>query len=166
MKIRWLTIIALALAAGVAAFVVTRRVTCGRRGTPPDYLEDVSRLQQELKLSAEQMAKIGQLHADLSDALDEACARHCAARAQLGRILAAETNASAEADALVAEMGRAYEEGERATLRQIRQVRDVLTPEQRQRFSKMVGDCMCGGCNMPGAMPAKAGASCPAHSTP
>jgi len=76
--------------------------------------------------------------------------RHCAARARLVQALAGETNGTAQAEAVVTEMCRAYEQSERATLDHIRQVRAVLTAEQRKRFDAMISDCMCKPCSMHG----------------
>ena len=95
-------------------------------------------------------AAIAQLHANLAVTLKDCCRRHCAARDRLGAALAAETNGTAQADAIVSEMCLAYEQSERATLAQIRQVRAILNPEQRKRFEAMISECVCQTCDMPG----------------
>jgi Spy/CpxP family protein refolding chaperone len=118
-------------------------------------LQDLTRLTRSLDLSEVQAREIKAIHASLGAKLSDCCVRHCAARARLGQALAAETNGAGRAEAVLAEMCRAHEQSERATLDHIRQVRAVLTVEQRQRFDEMIADCMCRTCNMHG------GAACP-----
>ena len=149
MKRAWLVPLALALAAALAAYAAAWHA-CGGRPAAVDRLQDVSVLAAKLGLSAAQAAEVRRLHADLAAELRTCCERHCAARARLGATLVAETNGTAQADALLAEMCRAYEQSERATLAQIRQVRAVLNPEQRRRFDALISDCVCQPCDMPG----------------
>lgn len=146
----WIIPWACAVAAGLVAYDFARHAACC--GTAPglDQLADVSLLAKELQLSDEQVREIQRLHTDLAVQLSDCCARHCAARARLSQALVADTNGTAQADAVVTDMCRAYEQSERATLEQIRQVRAVLNPEQRKRFDARVSDCVCQTCDMPG----------------
>ena len=139
-----------AVVAGLVAYGVTRNMACGRERSCLNALQDLSLLTRELGLSRTQATAIAQLHANLAVTLKDCCARHCAARARLGAALASETNGTAQADAIVTEMCRAYEQSERATLEQIRQVRATLNPEQRTRFDAMISECVCQTCDMPG----------------
>ena len=150
MNRQWILLLVAALAAGLVAFGVTRHVVCCRTEPSIDQLQDVSFLARELHLSDVQASAIKNLHVALGAKLNDCCRRHCAARARLGAALAAETNGTEQAEAIVAEMCRAYEQSERATLDQIRQVRAVLSAEQRRRFDAMITDCMCGTCGMQG----------------
>jgi len=156
MNNKWLLGMALiiAVAAGAIAFSVTRALRCASSEADPlDRLQDVSFLTGKLGLSTEQAEKIQALHVTLGTTLNDCCSRHCAARARLGQALVAETNGTAQAEAILTEMCRAYEESERATLDQIRRVRAILNTEQRKQFDAMIADCMCRmcgkqGCNM------------------
>ena len=146
---KWILPIGVALAACLVAYGVTRHALCGRLAPSVDRLQDVSFLARELRLNDTQAGEIKRLHTILGAKLNDCCMRHCAARARLGAALASETNGTAQAEAVVAEMCRAYEESERATLDHIRAVRAVLNAEQRKRFDTMIADCMCGTCSMP-----------------
>jgi len=137
-----------AVVVGLVAYVVTRNSVCVRSATPVDRLQDVSFLVRELRLSDEQANKVRNLHVSLGAKLNDCCARHCAARARLGQALAADTNGSAQADLVLEEMCRVYEQSERATLDHILAVRAVLNEEQRRRFDAMISACMCQPCGM------------------
>ena len=143
------------LAIGMLAFGVTRYMTRhGARGRPAvslDCLQDTSFLTRQLSLSEAQAREVQAMHAVLAAKLDECCARHCAARARLAEALAGETNTSAQADAAMADMCRAYEDSERATLDHMRQMRAVLNTQQRRRFDAMMADCLCRTCAMHGS---------------
>lgn len=150
MNPKWIATGVVALAVGALAFGFTRGVVCKGSGASLDCLQDVTFMTHELKLSDAQAAEIKALHSTLGAKLNDCCTRHCAARARLGQALADGTNGSVQADAVVADMCRAYEESERATLDHLRQVRAILNAEQRGRFDAMIADCLCGPCSMPG----------------
>lgn len=150
MSRKWIIPVIVAVTAGVIAFGVTRRVVCSRSATSPDCLKDVSFLRGELGLSDAQSQEIKGLLAALQIKLNDCCERHCAARARLGQALAADMDGGAQADIVLEEMCRAYEQSERATLNHIRAVRAALNAEQRRRFDTMISDCMCKPCSMHG----------------
>lgn len=150
MTSKWILTVSVVVAAGVLAYGLTRYAACQAAAPGMDRLQDVSFLERELQLTESQTRTIEGLQLTLSTGLKDCCERHCAARAKLGRALAAETNGNAQAEAVLAEMCRAYEEGERTTLAHIRQVRAVLTPEQRRRFDAMILDCTCRASGMEG----------------
>ena len=77
--------------------------------------------------------------------LSDCCARHCAARAQLGKALAGGTNCAT----LIQSMGQAYEDSEQVTWTHIQQVRALLTPAQQARYDALIARCVCSLCNMP-----------------
>jgi hypothetical protein len=139
----WIVPVLSALAGGLVAYGVARQTVCGRFAPRTDRLEDTSFLSKELGLSEEQTTDIRRLHAALAAQVDGSCARHCAARVRLARALAADSNGTEQADVALAEMCRAYEQSERAALERIRQVRAVLTEEQRRRFDAMISRCTC-----------------------
>lgn len=144
MNRKWTILAIAALALGALAFGVTRHAVCRDSGTPQERLQDVSRLSRSLDLSDAQVEQIKALHTALGSQVNDCGVRHCAARARLSEALANETNGVAHADAIVAEMCRAYEQSERATLNHIRAVRALLTAEQKRRFDVMVSRCVCG----------------------
>lgn len=152
MNRRWILPILAAAAAGILAFGAARLAVCRQPDKPLTSLQDATHLAESLGLSPAQAAAIRALHSDLGAKLDDCCRRHCAARERLGQTLAAGTNGAAQAEALLAEMSRAYEESERATLGQIRSVRAVLNAEQQKRFDAMLLDCMCRACDMQGGL--------------
>jgi hypothetical protein len=150
MNRKWIIPVLAAAAAGVLAFGVTRYAARRAAGPGIDRLRDVSFLTRELNLNDAQADKLKRLHAMLGERLSDCCTRHCTARARLGQAVAAETNGSAQADVVLREMCRAYEQSELATLDHIRAVRAVLNAEQMRRFDTMISDCMCKPCSMHG----------------
>ncbi len=147
MSRKWIVPLVAAVAACLVAYGIARNTYCGRPGPSLDRLRDLSFLTRELGLSDTQAGAIKNLHAALGVKLNECCALHCAARARLGQALARETNGTAQTEGVLAEMCRAYEESERATLDHIRQLRLVLNAEQRKRFDAMISRCMCRSCD-------------------
>jgi hypothetical protein len=145
----WLIPLVAAVAVGLLAFGITKMTPCGRPAPSIDRLQDVTFLAHELNLSETQAKEIKQLHLTLATELNDCCMNHCAARARLGQALASDSNGTARADAIVAEMCRAYEASERATLDHIRNVRALLNADQRKRFDVMISSCMCLTCSMP-----------------
>jgi len=140
----WLAIIAVA----ALASTVTHLTICGRNTIAQDHLGDAKFLAQALGLSPAQAQELGQQQAAVDAKLADCCARHCAARAGLGKVLAGGTNGLAQAQALIKEMSRAYEESERLTWEHIQQVRSVLTLAQQARYDALVTRCVGGTCNM------------------
>ena len=136
------------LALGVAAFGLTRSLRCKDAGPGLDRFQDVSFLTRKLGLNESQAREIKALHGVLGAELSGCCERHCAARAQLAKALVCETNGTGAADAVLLEMCRAYEQGERATLANIRKVRSVLNADQKRKFDEMITRCMCRECPM------------------
>ena len=143
--------------AGFGAHVITQRVLSRRAVPAQDAWRNVSYLDRELNLTEEQTREVKSLHADLVARLADCCARHCAARARLPAALAAGTNGNVAAEAVVAEMAKAYEDSERATLAHLCRLRAALSPAQRRRFDALVMECLCGACNMPGGQSASGG---------
>ena len=136
----WLVIIAVAALASAA----THWALCGRKAVTPEQLADTQALVRELGLSPAQAQDVGRLQTAVAAKLADCCARHCAARAQLGKALAGGTNS----ETLIKSMGQAYEESERLTWAHIQQVRALLTPAQQARYDALIERCVCGDCNM------------------
>ncbi|MFZ4395805.1 MAG: periplasmic heavy metal sensor [Kiritimatiellia bacterium] len=148
MSKKWIIPLVAVLTACAAAYSITRCIACGRDTPSVDHLQDLSFLARELHLSNAQITEIRQLHATLGKNLNDSCRLHCAARARLGAALATDTNGTAQADAVLADMCQAYELSERATLQHIRAMRAVLNAEQVKRFDVLISQCMCQPCNM------------------
>ena len=150
MKRQWLIPLLVAVVIGAMAYGLTRWVACTRCRPSPDRLENVSFLSRELGLTETQAQEIRQLQTLLGAKLTDCGERHCAARVRLGKALSSETNSAAQAQALIAEMCRAYEVSELATLEHIQRVRELLNPEQKRRFDELITKCLCGSCAMCG----------------
>lgn len=136
----WLTLVVVAALASGA----THWVLCGHKSVAQAQLADAQFLVQQLGLSPSQAEALGKLQDAVTAQLADCCARHCAARAQLGKALV--TGVGSEA--LIKAMGQAYEESERATWAHIQQVRALLTPAQQARYDELIGHCVSGACNM------------------
>jgi hypothetical protein len=143
MRHPWIIPLIAAVAAGAAAYAITKHPAGERTGTTLSRLDNLSFLTRELNLTDKQAEDIRRLHTQLGDRLSDCCRRHCAARTRLGRAVVAESNDTGKAEAVLAEMCRTYEQSERATLAHIRAVRAILNEEQRGRFDKMITGCMC-----------------------
>ena len=101
-------------------------------------------LAEKLKLTPEQKAKVEVLNAEYVAALESAGAKHRDLHVQLNAALF-DANAPAEkADGLLAEMSRAKLAADRATIRHIRAVAALLTPEQLKTFRELF-NCRCVG---------------------
>lgn len=153
MNRKLLVVAVVAVALGAIAFGVTRRIVCRDREPTAKSLQDIAFLTRELSLNPDQAARIKTLHTSLAATLTDCCARHCAARAQLVKELASDSNDTSRTEATLATMTAAYEQSERATLDHLRQIRASLNPGQRTRFDAMLADCMCRTCSMPGGTP-------------
>ena len=136
----WLAIITVAILAAAA----THWTFCGLKAVAQEHLADANFLTHELGLSSAQAQEVGKLQGAVGAKLAECCARHCAARAQLGKALAG----GAGSEALIKAMGQAYEESERVTWAHIQQVRARLTSAQQARYDALIERCVCGPCNM------------------
>ncbi len=136
----WLALIAVA----ALAAALTHWVLCGRQPVAQESLSDATYLTQALNLSPVQAEAVARLQTEVAAKLADCCARHCAARAELGAAIAGVTNG----DKLIKAMGAAYEESERVTWAHIQQVRTLLTPEQQARYDRLIERCICGPCNM------------------
>lgn len=136
----WLAIIAVAVLSSGA----THWALCGHEAVAQTQLADAQFLAKHLGLSPSQAEAIGKSQDAVTTQLADCCARHCAARAQIGKTLVG----GAGSDALIKAMGQAYEESERATWAHIQQVRALLTPAQQARYDELIGRCVSGACNM------------------
>lgn len=146
MKHRWVVPAIVAALAGVMTFGVMRFAVKGCGCGDIAWLDDISYLVRELSLDDAQVRKIKALHGALGKRLDDCCARHCEARARLGQALARGTDDADHLEAILADMCGAYEESERTTIEHIRRVRAILNASQRERFDRMIAECICAPC--------------------
>ncbi len=147
MKKKWMMSLLVVVAVGGLAFGASRYFACKTTGTVGlGRLRDLTFLERELKLTDAQVSRIEALHGELTAQLDSCTARHCSARMRMGKALSEGTNIQARADALLAEMCRAYEESERATLNHILQVRALLDARQQEHFDALLSACLCQSC--------------------
>lgn len=148
MKRKVLVPAATALLAGVLTFVLMRGqngfCACGGAAVSRN---NISFLSSELSLTEEQTEKISGLLSSFEQQLEASCARHCAARSLINRVLSDQAAGQDQEDAIVSELVRAYEAGERAALENIRDVRAVLNADQRKRFDELILKCVCKSCS-------------------
>ncbi len=135
----------------VAAAVVAAGVSFGTARWAsrqhPVNVHDAGWLRQELKLSEIQAAQVAKLTEDYRQAVSQCCVKHCDARLGLSEELGKATVDLPAAQAAVAKMCAAANEVEQATLRHILQVREVLSPDQRAQYAKLINQQLC---TMPG----------------
>jgi Spy/CpxP family protein refolding chaperone len=135
-----LTVLAAAL-----AFPVARWMT-QRHGHAAGSLHDSEWLGQMLGLTRAQAAELKTIEGGFRDTIESTCASHCRARFELAEELAKPQVDRAHAAACVDRMCAAQAESERATLEHILKVRAVLTPEQQQRYARLINEQMCSAC--------------------
>lgn len=138
---RLLILLVVAAVVGVASHAISHRFGCGKRADSPAQAQacwhNTDWLATELKLTPEQKAKLAPLNAEYAAALESACAAHRLLHAQLNSALFDAGASAGKSDALLAEMSRARLEADRATLRHIRAVSALLTPDQLKAFQKL-----------------------------
>ena len=149
MKNRWLPIVAAALLALATAFALSRvAMKLCATTAPVDRLNDTAWLTQTLGLNADQAAKIAALQGEFTKKVNDGCATHCAARYELGQMLARPDPKPEEAEARIDLMAQAQRDNDVATLRHLMDLRAVLTPEQWARLSGLLQKQFCGPCPM------------------
>lgn len=110
-----------------------------------------------LGLSSAQAAELAGLDTTYGQQVTQACDAHCAARCQLARALRQDTVSRDEARSLVEKMCASHQQNELATMDHILRVREILTPEQRAKFSDLIGQCLCEVCGTDSS------SCCPTH---
>jgi Spy/CpxP family protein refolding chaperone len=140
------TLIALAiLTIGVTGLSYGVASWCVRRSASRSIgdVNDTAWLKRELQLTDAQSAQVDGLDKEFRVKLNQCCDAHCAARLTLSQELAKPQVDLAKASACVDRMAAAQSESERDTLDHILRVRVVLTPEQRQRYARLVSQQVC-----------------------
>jgi Spy/CpxP family protein refolding chaperone len=99
-----------------------------------------------LGLSDAQAAQVNTLGSDYEARVKKACDAHCAARCRLAHALQDESATSAQLHQYLERMCASQQENDRATLEHLLKVREILTPEQRQKFATSLGACLCEAC--------------------
>lgn len=130
-----------------ASHVFCHRLGCGKPActAAPERgcWHDASVLAGKLKLTPEQKVKVEALNAEYKAALEATGATHRELHAQLNDVLFDADAPPGKADALLSEMSRAKLTADRATIRHIRAVAALLTPEQLKLFQELFA-CHCG----------------------
>jgi Spy/CpxP family protein refolding chaperone len=123
---------------------VTRQIT-QEMATP---LAKVS-FDKELKLNADQIAKITDLESSYTEWMSQCCARHCTARMKIGKLLEENPGDLSSLNELGKEVGEAYANAEKATMEHVIRVCEILTPEQKAIFLKKIGRNIAATCPAP-----------------
>lgn len=144
MNRRWMLPLVLAVAA--LAFAAGRRSAPAPRDFDPALDLRLDRLAPLLGLTEAQAGELRAIEPDYRAAVSNACDAHCAARCQLAHGLSSDAFDVNEARALVERMCEAHRSNEFATIEYLARLREVLTPEQRDRLLAMVGACLCATC--------------------
>jgi len=103
---------------------------------------------KDLQLSADQQQKIKDLEKDYEQETTKSCGLHCSARSKIAQHLASGKVESTTLMQIEQEVSKAYSDSERATLRHVLQISEVLTPDQRIRFLKRYGERVQATCPM------------------
>lgn len=139
----------LLVAAGLTAGVFATR-QCARPPTTLDRIKDPAWLDQALDLSPEQEAQARALFATYADALSDCCGKMCGARSKLTSVLFTAPTDRTDEEAVLHEMAEAQMKSDRATIEHLRAVNAILTPDQQDKFRKLVTECLCASCGMCG----------------
>ncbi len=138
-----LTLLVTAVSFGVARWSARCAIA-----EPAVNLNDTAWLKHELNLTVAQSAEVGKLEKDFSARIENCCEKHCDARLTLSQELAKSPVDLARANACVDLMTAAQADSEHATLDHILRIRALLTPEQQQRYAKLVSQQVCSACPM------------------
>jgi Spy/CpxP family protein refolding chaperone len=141
MALAALTLLVAGISFGVARWSVRRA-----DGKMVMNLNDAAWLRHELGLTDAQSAEVDKLEKEFNARMQDSCDKHCGARFALGDELAKSTLDVIKARACVDRMVAAQADSERATLDHILAVRALLTPEQQQRYAKLVSQQVCYAC--------------------
>lgn len=133
----WAVAIA-ALVATALSFSASRWLS--HRPAPSMY--ETEWLAGYLELSTEQVNAITALEKQYRAKLEECCAEHCAARAELSQSL----DDSVAARTWVEKMCAANTAAEQATLSHILEVRARLTSAQQERYAALITAQLCTAC--------------------
>jgi Spy/CpxP family protein refolding chaperone len=147
---KWLAgLLAVALAAGASSWWIARRAgDIAGRARPCDALSPTP----DLGLTAEQAARVSALEKAYRARVEELCAKHCAARARIARLLAEGKPPKRQLLSAAKEAGEAYSDLEEATVRHVLEVGEALTPEQRARYHASMSGCLGAQCPRAGPM--------------
>ena len=136
----WLVVI---VAAGVATALAFGAARYYQRAAAPPTLHAAGHLQTALGLDAAQTAQITKLEAELNRTLADCCKNHCAARFDLSQQLARAQTDRAAMQACVDRMCAAQTASEQATLAIVLRIRELLTPEQREKYAALLNQQLC-----------------------
>ena len=137
---------------GIGAVIAAAGYGAGRhaamQGEPLSLaqLQSPAWLKQHLDLAAVQEEKLEAIERDYKNRLIALCKEHCAARQELAtQLIEMDERGEAEQE-LLEHMGKLQVETDTLTLEHIRQVRQVLTADQRLRYNRWVAACLQVAC--------------------
>lgn len=134
-----LTILLIALIAGIAAFGITRIRSAKPSGdTLLDQLPELGWLRTELALSDPQFAKVGELHAAYRPICREMCARIEESRARLECAALHNRSLNAELQEAIANYEQVRGECKTRMLGHLYQTAALMSPEQAEKYLKAV----------------------------
>ena len=136
-----LTLLVTAVSFGVARW----SVHCAM-AAPTVNLNDTAWLKHELNLTDAQTAEVGKLEKAYNTRIGNCCDKHCDARLTLSKELEKSSVDLPKVNACVDQMTAAQADSEHATLDHILGIRALLTPEQQQRYAKLVSQQVCNAC--------------------
>ena len=131
--------------AGLVTFEITSRYRCSTESVTLDCLNNTGWLAGKLALDKTQIGKITKLQAEFRTKLEACNTTHCGACCKLSASLFGSNGKDDETTTLIEQMSLAQKESELITIKHIRQVHDLLNPEQKKQFEKMVKVCI-GAC--------------------
>jgi len=135
----WIAVIVAAAVATAISFGAAR-YCC--RAQAPD-IHDSANLKTELGLNAAQTEQIAKLEAELRQTVADCCKKHCAARFDLSQELAKPLAERTAMQSCVDRMCVAQTASEQATLAVVLQVRELLTPAQREKYAHLLNQQLC-----------------------
>lgn len=134
---RGLIILAFALLAGVAGFVVSPRLPIGDSAHPRDgetRLPELEWLRRELNLTDAQFERVSELHVAYRPTCGELCARVMASHEKIAKLAKSDAKVTPELQTALAEHAALHVECQTAMLNHIYQTAECLGQEQAQRY--------------------------------
>lgn len=143
MKNALIAIVVAAIVATGISFGAARWFTQRQQSTGTVNIHDAGWLRRELNLTDGQVAQVAKLAEDYRTAVNQCCMKHCDARLVLSVELAKPQVDLPAAQAAVGKMCAAANDVEQATLQHILRVREILTPQQQQRYAALINQQLC-----------------------
>ena len=137
---RGLWILAAAILAGLAGFMLTRsQCNCSMPEKTAAHdghsqLPELEWLRQEFKLTDEQFAKVSELHLAYRPTCEDLCARVMASQSKVKKLVDVGTRVSSELKAALQEHAALHVECQTAMLNHLYRTADCLSPDQARHY--------------------------------